>query len=374
MTALLNFGLTNALLVVILGLFVLAITRLWRNPYAARFLWLLVLIKFVTPPMIEIPLPNLGFTYVRSDVTDFSRGRSISLPVVSNLPQTSPNNTDVTTPKKKTDSTHTANNPIGLTRYSSVKGRATLPVIVMSVWISGSLLWFLVTIYRIVRFDRIIRRNPFVDTSLQDQIKSLAHRLGLSRCPQGRLTEASIAPIIWFTRPQPLLILPAGLLKNLSEQQTATVLAHELFHLKRHDHLVRWFELVVIVPFWWHPVLWWAVRQLYHAEEECCDASVLQIFPEKKQLYGETLFKAAEFLNRQPSPPGDGYLAGTNPSVKKEINDDPGKPSADADLAAQTHCVIDFRRRGPAALRAGVPRERRCSESKHSRNPASLEI
>ena len=319
MQTLLDLGLTNALLAVILGLLVLAITRLWRNPYAARFLWMIVLIKFVTPPMIDIPFPHRGFTEIRSDVRDFSRGRFIGMPVDSNLPQTPPINADLTTSEKKSDSTHITNNAVVSAEHSFLNGRAILPVLVMSVWISGSLLWLIVSIYRIVRFDRMIRRNPFVDALLQNQINSFAHRLGLSRCPQGRLTKASIAPLIWFTRPQPLLVLPVGLLENLSEQQTATVLTHELFHLKQHDHLVRWFELVVIVLFWWHPVLWWAVRQLHHAEEECCDALVLETFPEKKQLYGETLFKAAEFLNRQPSFPAMATSLGQTHQLKRRL-------------------------------------------------------
>lgn len=315
MHTVLEIGMTNAVLVVILALPILAITRLWRNPYAARFLWLLLLIKFIIPPMVEIPFPNPGATEILSNLTEISHGSSIPLPFDLELPQTSHSVDHGIT--DSTENLTTLRQP--LNKKPSVNSRVTLPVIVMTVWISGSLLWLIVSIYRIARFDRIVRRGPVVDESLQLHINSLAHSLGLSRSPQGRIIEASIAPLIWFTRSQSILILPAGLLKNLSEQQTATVLAHELSHLKRHDHLVRWFELGVIIIFWWHPVVWWTVSRLHEAQEECCDASVLHIFPEKKQLYGETLFQVAEFLSRQSSPPATALSLGNTHQLKRRL-------------------------------------------------------
>ena len=60
METLLHVGFSNAVAATVLALFALGITRVWRNPFAAHVLWLIVLLKLVTPPLIEVPMPFLG--------------------------------------------------------------------------------------------------------------------------------------------------------------------------------------------------------------------------------------------------------------------------------------------------------------------------
>ena len=57
MTTLVAIGLVHAVLAGILAVVVFAVTRIWRNPHLAHVLWLLVLLKMVTPPLIGIPIP-----------------------------------------------------------------------------------------------------------------------------------------------------------------------------------------------------------------------------------------------------------------------------------------------------------------------------
>src|SRR5258708_3127674 len=65
----------------------------------------------------------------------------------------------------------------------------------------------------------------------------------------------------------PRLLLPAELWRGLNETQRDTLLLHELAHLRRRDHLVRWLELLVVGLYWWHPAAWWAIASLRQAEE-----------------------------------------------------------------------------------------------------------
>ena len=48
---------SNALVVTVLALGVALLGRMWKNPAALHLLWLLVLVKFVTPPLFTVPLP-----------------------------------------------------------------------------------------------------------------------------------------------------------------------------------------------------------------------------------------------------------------------------------------------------------------------------
>ena len=72
------------------------------------------------------------------------------------------------------------------------------------------------------------------------------------------------------------------------------VLAHELAHLRRRDHWVRLVELVVSVLHWWNPLVWWVRRRLHAVEEQCCDAWVAWVCPDRSHDYAESLLKAAE--------------------------------------------------------------------------------
>ena len=75
-------------------------------------------------------------------------------------------------------------------------------------------------------------------------------------------------------------------------------LRHELAHLKRGDHLVRFLELVVTALYWWHPLLWWIRQSLRDSEEQCCDAWVVWMFPGAAKSYAETLLDTLDFMHR----------------------------------------------------------------------------
>ena len=78
MPSLLVIGLTNALVSAILGAAAYAITRLCKNPHVARALWLVVLLKLVTPPLVNLPLPNLA-------ASDGVGSASVTLPTSDGL-------------------------------------------------------------------------------------------------------------------------------------------------------------------------------------------------------------------------------------------------------------------------------------------------
>src|SRR4051812_28052266 len=55
MTLLFEIGVANAVLASVLALVVWFVTRIVRQPALAQLLWVLVLVKLVTPPLISIP-------------------------------------------------------------------------------------------------------------------------------------------------------------------------------------------------------------------------------------------------------------------------------------------------------------------------------
>ncbi|HUG89343.1 MAG TPA: hypothetical protein VML55_00820, partial [Planctomycetaceae bacterium] len=52
---------SNVVLSALLALLAVVVTRIWRNPHLAHGLWLLVLLKLVTPPFLHVTLPEPRF-------------------------------------------------------------------------------------------------------------------------------------------------------------------------------------------------------------------------------------------------------------------------------------------------------------------------
>ena len=59
MDTLLHVGLMNAAVACVLALAAVAVGRVYRRPAVLHALWLLVLLKLLTPPLWDVPVPRL---------------------------------------------------------------------------------------------------------------------------------------------------------------------------------------------------------------------------------------------------------------------------------------------------------------------------
>src|SRR5262249_35199618 len=176
--------------------------------------------------------------------------------------------------------------------------------IAASIWLLGSLLWLALAGLRIGRFHRLLCSTHPALPPLQAQVRRLAHRLGLARDPTVYLVMAPIPPLLWALGRKPRLLVPLAFGGGRSEAQREPLLVHELAHLRRRDHWVRGLELVVRAVYWWHPVVWWARRELHEAEEQCCDAWVVWALPNEAAAYATALLSTVTFLSpTRPSLP-----------------------------------------------------------------------
>src|SRR5262249_40063538 len=193
-------------------------------------------------------------------------------------------------------------------------------MLVAVVWLTGSLLWLTVAALRVARFGRMLRHARPAPAALQAQTERLAHRLGLARCPGVWFVPAPVSPLLWALGRTPRLLLPEALWEGLTEPQRATLLLHELAHLRRGDHWVRRLELVAIGLYWWHPGVWWAGRQLREAEELCCAAWVVGALPDDADAYARALVETVTFLSqtRPPLPVGASGV-GRVPLLKRRL-------------------------------------------------------
>ncbi|MES2789909.1 MAG: M56 family metallopeptidase [Planctomycetota bacterium] len=307
MISLVETGLMNALLAVVLALPVLALGRFWHRPALVHAFWILVLVKLVAPPLYFVPvqwrLPSAQSSQIvrrvvaPADVAQsgqFSKGQVQGQqgPV---LPTASRSADTARGIRRNLQSTWTID-------YWSVAGTALrflrqLILPGLCLWLCGSLCWFTWQGWQIVRFTQVFLKYARLGPrALQKLTHRLAGPMGLSHAPEVWLLPAVVSPMLWSVGGKSRILFPTDLLNRLDEGAVATLLTHELAHYRRGDHYVRLLEFLASGLFWWHPIIWLARQELEISEEKCCDAWVVSQFPAAQRQYADALLATVDFL------------------------------------------------------------------------------
>ena len=317
MNAILEAATSNAILATLLALAVAAVTRWTRHPSVAYWLWLLVLVRLVVPPIVRLPLPFdrgaavASQTAVRTMRSESSESFSEPLHVhrseaAAAAPMEQPRKSD------RISAAPSVVDALGgdgsIPEMESMPTRSIITALIV-IWITGSLAWFALAAVRLLRFRRRLKAASPAPPAVQREARNWARALGLRNIPDLVVVPATIPPLLCPFGWRPTIVLPAALLATLDRSELRGLLAHELLHWRLKDHWFRGFAGVVLGVYWWHPVAWWAHRRLRQAEEECCDASVLRLLPDGPKPYAEALLKTLDFLADRAAPMPPAALA-----------------------------------------------------------------
>jgi beta-lactamase regulating signal transducer with metallopeptidase domain len=311
-----GIALANALSATALALVVGATARLVRRPGLIHALWLLVLLDLLTPPVLVIGvLPSLdartgpdGVADLRFGSTSQCRATVPSAPGCPGVdsavagPESAVREAAPRPPLASLAGELALGSPVE--RSAATAGVFELLGLA---WLAGSAFVLLLALVRSARFERLLARGTRAPERILDRAAALARTLGLRRCPRVRLVPARLSPVLWFRPGRMEIVLPARLVRRLEPGELDALLGHELAHVRRGDHWVRWLELAASTLFFWHPVVWWARAGLRRAEEISCDAWVRRILPAHARDYAGGLIKTLEFL--APSRPAVPALA-----------------------------------------------------------------
>ncbi len=283
-TLLLQVAISNLVLSVPLALIAYAVHRSQRSPTLAHLLWVLVLVKLVTPPIFALPVvafPNIS-------------AHAASAPI-----QTAEAVLDVET-KLATGGIHAvteaslaAQPALSLDSLIAVSKSGAL-----ALWIAGCLFVLFRSLKSVFRFNRQLGSAcRLVDPAVQELASEAAEQLGLRSCPKVYSVPTEIAPLVWWIGGRAKVVIPEKVELHYQPHEIQWILAHELSHIKRGDHLIRWLEWFVCVVFWWNPIAWWARHCLRANEEVCCDAMVMNALQPDPQSYGLLLLQIVEFVS-----------------------------------------------------------------------------
>jgi beta-lactamase regulating signal transducer with metallopeptidase domain len=342
---LVHLMMTQGWQIAVLAAIVAMMTRMMarRRPHLAHGLWMLVLIKCVTPPIwghslglfswlpaaafetadllratgrvvlarpayqADWPMPHAD---AESDIP--ATGNPAGSSNASDTRNTTLSNLDIAAERgygrlsgRKSESA-ALSGPAGWRRISWYQGVLAL------VW-SGAMVTAVLMVVRYLRCLRLIhrRRTNEFDAMLDERLRSLTKRLGLRRIPRVIVSDERFGPAVLgllrqtIVLPRCLLAAPGG--SDLPGEQNVgyldAILAHELIHIRRGDLYTGTLQAVAQSLWWFHPAVWICNRGLSRESERCCDEQVIAELGCSPAQYARSLLAVIESRHRlQPVP------------------------------------------------------------------------
>lgn len=189
------------------------------------------------------------------------------------------------------------------------------PALIAAGWLCGFVVVLFVWLLRYRKISAALRHAvPLREGREVEALGRLASVGGVRKKIDIFLSPASLEPgILGIARPA--LVWPEGISDRLEDAHLEAILAHEVWHVRRHDNLAAMVHMLVEAIFWFHPLVWWLGTRLVEERERACDEEVLQSGSER-QVYAESILKICEFCVGSPLACVSGV---TGADLKKRI-------------------------------------------------------
>ena len=183
-----------------------------------------------------------------------------------------------------------------------------------------------------------LRRDalPLDDPALLAAVKRLVERLGLSAAPVVAYCDRVAVPAVVGVL-RPAILLPVTLATGLTPEQVHLVIAHEMAHIRRWDHLMMLAQWIAESVLFFHPAVWYLSHRLSVERELCCDSLVVTSGARPSD-YAETLLRVMESCRRPEHGLPEAALAMT-----------PGRGRSAA-LVHRVTCILGQRSSSPVRL------------------------
>jgi|GEM_PF-6715026 len=274
---------------------VFMLDRLLRRQARARVryaLWMLVLVKLVLPPSLALP-SGMGYWIERPKQVQAAEPAVWAMPAI------------VYDPILKTD--YDAK-PVESKRIQlkemvrSEPDRVGIPLtsegLAFIGWMAGMLALSILALRRVLYVRQVVARAVDGPERLQAVLDRIAGEMGVRGAVRLRLTPEVVSPAVCGLM-RPVVLVPSGLLWRLSSDRLRTVLMHELAHIRRGDVLINACQTVLIVVYFYNPLVWAVHEMIRRVRENAVDETVLAGLGRQAVSYGDTLLEVAEMAFAQ---------------------------------------------------------------------------
>lgn len=175
-----------------------------------------------------------------------------------------------------------------------------LTALLFSTWTVGLLAILVLLICRMIVARRWRRTCVMVkEPSILDLCESLAAELRLAQPPLIMVGSACESPVVYGAL-RTCVVLPAALVNEGDIGRLRLILRHEMAHIRRCDLVWNWVSTAAWALFFFHPLVWLALRELRLSQELACDALAVGANRASVGTYGALLLEMAG-LRRTPA-------------------------------------------------------------------------
>ena len=134
--------------------------------------------------------------------------------------------------------------------------------------------------------------------SWRKEMASVAKELGLAKVPDLRPCD-SLGPLLSYLSGRYVVFVRLGFWSQCARCERVAILRHELSHVKRRDLWMAFSARLMMLPQWFNPLAWLALRELDQAIEMACDDHVLEQTDVCPIEYAKSLMSFVEFKRSQ---------------------------------------------------------------------------
>ena len=302
-------------------LLVLAVAVLVRlvarnRPHLAYVLWLVVLVKCVTPPLFASPSGVFCWLQPWHVTTVSQCSLDVEVPP-GDLADSPPVDALSETQERPVASAVPAASDMARTSTSWLR---QVPAVLLATWFLGAAVSLGLSIWRWRGCLRAACREGSAPSEEVGQwIRSLARRLGVRRTVRVVVTRGRLGPAVTGVL-CPTLLLPEGIVCKGNRQEVEPLLVHELIHIRRGDLWAGLLQTLVLALWWFHPLVRWAVRRAITEAERCCDETVVAELGCDPKDYARGLLGVLQYkTDWVPAPafPGAGRVEATSTRLER---------------------------------------------------------
>ena len=265
------------------------------RPYLAHGLWVLLLIKCVTPPVWS---SEVGvFSWVLHQPMDgVPAGAAIEpMGVIVNDPrliremkgQSSAMPEAASATGAISDGVMNSRLDVGFRDVQEPRVRWTL--VILLIWAVGAVIIFTTTLGRFLSYRRKIWKSAIAHNEMWDEhLDAMRRRLGVRRRVRLVVTQEPMGPAV-FGLLRPTIVLPQEIIGSRGPSELEPILAHELIHVRRGDLWIGLLQLIAGSAWWFYPPVWIAIRRVSRSSEACCDLAVVDALPHARRAYADLL-------------------------------------------------------------------------------------
>ncbi len=173
--------------------------------------------------------------------------------------------------------------------------------VALGLWLVGAVVVGGVLIGRAAAACRRINSSPAANHLMNDILIYCRKRMGIRGRVRLRVGESGTRPVVCGLV-RPVIIVPRNLAPTLGSRHLRDVLFHELAHIKRHDLWVNLAQNVVLVLYFYNPLLLVINAAIRRLRDEAADETVRDTVGNLEHAYAQRLADVATLAVKDPVP------------------------------------------------------------------------